>query len=315
MIEIYKTTNERLITGSYSDEDIWISVTNPTPEEINEVLLNVPVLEDFLLAALDPEEVSRIEKDEDQVLILTNASINEVDKNQENNHLKYTTIPVGIIILNKIIISVTLDKLICIESFKNVRQRSVDTSKKTRFTLQIIYQMAAQYLVDLRKIDRYTNKLEKDMLLNLKNDSIIQLLDLEKNLVYFSNSLKGNENVVKKISRSNFVKKFEEDEDILEDTLIEMQQAREMATINSVIIRSIRDAFASVISNNLNFVMKFLASITIILTISTMVFSYFGMNTKFGMIGENPISSIVILIVTLIITFIAYIVMRRNNLL
>lgn len=312
MIEIYKSEHNQLSKGTYQDENIWISLTSPTNNELDEVIKNVNVEKDFLYAALDPEEVSRIESEDNQVLIIVNAAIEE---DSDDNKLNYNTIPVGIILLDNAIITVTLEKLNSIEKFKNINLKITNVAKKTRFTLQIIYQIAVQYLFVLRRIDRYTERIESYLAENLENDYLIQLLALEKNLVYFTTSLKGNENVLKKIMRTNIITKYEEDNELLEDALIEIQQASEMASINSTIIRSIRDTFASLISNNLNIVMKILASVTIIMTIPMIVYSFFGMNTNFTKFTQSIWSSIIILISTIIVSIVVFFIMKKKKML
>lgn len=310
MIECFKSNDGRLSNSELSEKNNWISLTNPTIDEISEVSQVTGVLIDFVNAALDPEEISRIEEDENQVLILANASFEEIN---ESEHLSYTTLPVGIIITQDHVITVSIDRVRCIEYFKKSFTKGLNTSKKTRFTLQIIYQMAAEYLVDLRKLDLLTEQIESYLHVDMKNDYLIELLTVEKNLVYFSTSLKRNENLVKKIARTNVIERYEEDEDLLEDTLIEIQQANEMANINSQIIRSIREAFGAIISNNLNTIMKILASLTIILTIPTMIYSFFGMNTSFGEFQRLDFATPIVLLVSLGFTLIVYLLMRKSN--
>lgn len=310
MIEVLKTKDGILTNATLQDNDSWISLTNPTNEELKLIADELNVNEDFLNAALDPEEVSRFEVEDDQVLILANASFEEL---LDTEHLTYSTLPIAIILTDTNLITVSINAVNCIEYFKKRKLRDVNTAKKTRFTLQIIYQMAAQYLIDLRKLDILTEQIESYLHEEMKNDYLIELLAVEKNLVYFSTALKRNENVVRKLARNNVIKQYEEDEDLLEDTLIEIQQANEMASINTQIIRSIREAFGAIISNNLNTVMKILASITIILTIPTMVYSFFGMNTQFGVIAKYNYSTILVLVCSLIITYIVYKIMKKVN--
>ncbi|MGL5021243.1 MAG: magnesium transporter CorA family protein, partial [Mycoplasmatales bacterium] len=253
MIEIFSSVNDRLTNATIDDKRTWISLINPTIEELELVEQKTGCSADFLNASLDPEESSRVDKEDDQLLIIINASFENQD---ENENIEYLTVPVGIILLDQYIITVSIEKVNCIEYFKNSFRKDIDVNKKTRFTLQIIYQMAVQYLAALRKIDRKTDDVERLLYGSLKNEYLFELLSLEKTIVYFTTALSGNEKLMRKLFRTQFLKRYDEDEDLLEDTIIELQQATEMAQINGQVLRSLRDAFASIISNNLNNVMK-----------------------------------------------------------
>ncbi len=310
MIEIFKSVNGKITPSDYEEKNIWISLTNPTIEEINQIRDRYLIEEDFLKAALDTEEVSRLEQEEDQTLILINASQRTTTDDFE---LSYTTIPTAIIIANDILITVTIEKINSLEAFKKNPKMRVNVGKRTRFTMQIIYEMTAQYLLDLRKIDKYTDDIETKLYKNMKNDYLFNLLALEKNLTYFITALRTNEQVINRVIRYKVLEIFEDDEDLIDDVIIGLKQAQEMATINSKVIRSIRDAFSAIISNNLNSVMKILASFTIILTIPTMIYSFFGMNTNLGLFSSSSHGTIIILGFSLIISIILYFVMKKKN--
>lgn len=309
MIEVFKNIDNRLEKSSIGDENIWVNLNNPDEDEIVAVSKKLNISEDFLKAALDREELSRVEIEDENVLILINASYRE----DVPEVLEYNTIPVAIILTPNAVVTVALRDF---NFFKKMKTNilTIDPKKKTRVTMQVIYQVAIEYLRDLVLIDKYTDEIEKKLSDNLHNDYLIKLLSLEKTLVYFSTSLNGVENVVRKINRTGIIKKYEEDEDLIEDTLIELEQAKAMADINSKVIRSIRDAFASIISNNLNTTMKILASFTIILTIPTMVFSYFGMNSTFSnFISTSHFANLLIILFTLIMTFIVFKIMKNKD--
>ncbi len=309
MLEVYKTIGNRLETSNIEEDNIWISLTNPTHDELMNVHDKTGALYDFLSAPLDPEESSRIEVEDDQILIVVNASIQEED----DDITEFTTIPIGIIVLENSIITVSLDNLSCLRPFKIVGNRLVITEKKTRFTLQIMYQMASMFLRDLKSIDKKTDEIEESLYENMEDDLFLDLIKVEKTLVYFRNSLRGNKKVINKLFRTSYLKRYEEDEDLLEDVVIELQQAMEMADTSSSIIRSIRDGIASLMSNKLNVTMRTLAGITIILTIPTMVFSFYGMNVNLGN-TQNDYFWLTIIAMTTIITIIVYILMRKRKL-
>ena len=200
------------------------------------------------------------------------------------------------------------------KAFVNRRVREFYTFKKTRFVFQILYRNAASYLRYLRIIDRKSDQIEEKLHISQKNSGLIELLELEKSLVYFTTSLRSNEVVLEKLLRTERVKKYPEDEDLLEDVIIENKQAIEMANIYSGILSGMMDAFASVISNNLNIVMKFLATVTIVLSIPTMIASFFGMNFDNIPLGHSPFGFFTIIVLTLIISGVVALLFRKKDL-
>lgn len=191
----------------------------------------------------------------------------------------YSTLPLGIVLCERGIITVCLRETTIIEDFMNGRVRTFSTKKKTRFLLQLLYRNASKFLQYLKQIDKASSVVENELHKSMKNRELIQMLRLEKSLVYFSTSLKGNELVLEKLLRSTAITRYPDDEDLLEDVIVENKQAIEMCTIYRDILSGTMDAYASVISNNLNIVMKLLAAVTIILSIPQVIFSLFGMNT------------------------------------
>jgi len=197
---------------------------------------------------------------------------------REDAQQGYETIPLGMLIHPEYLITTCLRPNPILGEFERGTIRGFATFWKTRFLLQILQQVSAFYLRYLGRIDRETDKVEKELRASMKNAEIFDLLSLQKSLVYFTTSLRANEAVLQKLLRTKTVKMYEEDQELLEDVIIENRQASEMAKIYTDILTGMMDAFTSVISNNLNRVMKLLTSITIILSIPTIVASYFGMN-------------------------------------
>ena len=253
----------------------WVNLTNPSEDELNTVAATLNVEPTFLRAALDEEETSRIDTEEGQTLIII-----DLPSVEKNDAVVYSTLPLGIIVTERHIITVCLKESSVIKDFQDGLVRNAETQKRTRFILFILLQVAKRYLQYLKQIDKIYNYMERQLYKSQRNKELIQLLDLEKSLVYFSTSLKANEVTLEKILRGRIVTLYEEDHDLLEDVLIEVRQAIEMANIYSSIISGMMDAFASVISNNLNVIMKVLTSITILLTIPNIVFSFYGMNVE-----------------------------------
>lgn len=316
MIDIY-TSQDGLISKSdydYNDnKSVWINVTNPTNQEVSELINQLNIEAEFIEAALDLEERSRIDDFEDQVLVIVNASIKKPSKYDKS---VYETIPVGIIIKNNIIISVCRSELDFFNRLINNKKLKLDISNTARFVTKIIYFIASSYLRALRMIDSRTEQIEALLYKETKKEYLLELLNMEKTLVYFNTALNGNEVVAKRIFRTNLLNATEEDNDLLEDTIIEIQQASEMAMVNSRIINSIRGAFESINNNSLNIVMKALASITIILNIPMLITSFFGMNVKFPQVVQTSLVFLAILcIVMCLITFLIYKIMKKKDML
>ena len=276
MVKILKTTDNGVLQIEDYEEGCWIAMTNPTAEELQDVATKYNIAPDDLRASLDEEERSRIEVEENYALILVDIPTIE----ERNDKDWYGTIPLGIILCDKVIVTVCLEDTPVLTSFMDGRVRNFYTYMKTRFIFQILYRNATLYLNYLRIIDRRSDAIEQKLHEATRNRELIELLELEKSLVFFTTSLKSNEVVLEKLLKSTGIKKYPEDEDLIEDVIVENKQAIEMANIYSGILNGTMDTFASVISNNQNIVMKFLATITIVLSIPTMIASFYGMNVN-----------------------------------
>ena len=256
------------------EDGCWINLIYPSEDELKTVSVTLGVELPFLKAALDEEETSRIDSEDGQTLIIVDTPAMERDE----TGVVYSTLPMGIIVTEKHIVTVCLKETSVVRDLQDGLVKDVRTQQRTRFILNILLLVAKRYLQYLKQIDKTYNYMERQ-----RNKELIQLLDLEKSLVYFNTSLKANEVTLEKILRGRIVTLYEEDHDLLEDVLIEVRQAIEMAQIYSSIISGMMDAFASVISNNLNVIMKVLTSITILMTVPNIIFGYFGMNITGGL--------------------------------
>lgn len=267
MYEILRSADNSLEVINSICPGCWINMLDPTKDEIAYISNMLSVDSDFLTAALDEEERPRIESEGSNTLILVDVPI--VEAYGSANSFIYSTIPIGIILGNDFIITVSLKKSRLIKDFLENRIKTFATFKRNRFLLQLLYKNATYYLQYLKQIDKISNNVEKDLHRSQKNKELIMLLSLEKSLVYFSTSLKSNEIVLEKILSDKYanleIRKYPEDQHLLEDVIIENKQAIEMANIYSNVLSGTMDAFASIISNNQNMVMKLLASITILL--------------------------------------------------
>ncbi len=274
MINYYRAVDNKLTTVESPMEDCWISLVKPTEAEVAATGERYGIDMDAMKSALDTDERSRIETDDNYTMILVNIPTIETHNDKE----LYDTIPLSIFLVKKAVITVCLEETPILKGFVTGAVRSFDPAMKSRFVLQILYRSASLFLQYLRIIDRQSDQVENKLHKSTQNRELIELLKLEKSLVYFTTALRSNEVVLEKLFKNDSVKKYPEDEDLLEDVIVENKQAIEMANIYSGILSGMMDAFASVISNNLNIVMKVLAIVTIVMSIPTMIFSAYGMN-------------------------------------
>ena len=311
MIRIFKTEDGAMHEKEEMQPGCWIALTNPTASEIIDIADTYQIDPDHLRAPLDEEERSRIEVEDEYTLILVDIPSIE----ERNGKDWFVTIPLAIITTKDVLITVCLEETPVLTSFMDGRVGDFHTFMKTRFILQILYKNATQFLQYLRIIDKKSEVIERKLHQSQKNEELIELLELEKSLVYFTTSLRSNEVVLEKLLRIEKIKKYPEDTDLLEDVIVENKQAIEMANIYSGILSGTMDAFASVISNNLNIVMKFLATVTIVLSIPTMIASFYGMNVNsHGMpFADSPYGFAIVLGLTLLLSlFVAYIFNKKD---
>jgi len=292
MLAILKTTETGLERLEEFEPGSWIDLVSPTEEELRRVSgeLNIPL--DLLSGPLDEEEKSRVEMEDGLTFVVVDIPVLVV----EGDERSYSTIPLGMIVHPDYFITICLRVNPILGEFERQSVRGFFTYKKTRFLFQILQQISAFYLRYLYRIDRETDKLEKELRASLKNAEIFDLLNLQKALVYFTTSLRSNDLVLQKLLRGKTIKMYEEDEELLEDVIVENRQASEMAKIYTDILVGMMDAFTSVISNNLNQVMKLLTSITIILSIPVIVSSFYGMNVKLPFMNYAHAFTLVIVI-------------------
>ena len=307
MLSIHKTIDKKMTRLDAIQDGCWINLTYPTEDELNTVSEALNVDPGFLRAALDEEETSRIDTEDGQTLIIIDVPAVEKD-----DAVVYSTIPLGIIVTEKHIITVCLKESSIVKDFQDGLVKNAETQKRTRFILYMLLQVAKRFLQYLKQIDKIYNYMERHLYKSQRNKELIQLLDLEKSLVYFNTSLKANEVTLEKILRGRIITLYEEDHDLLEDVLIEVRQAIEMANIYSSIISGMMDAFASVISNNLNVIMKVLTSITVLLTVPNIIFGFYGMNITSGLPLDQFWSIPLILAVAFIV--VVALILKRHDL-
>ncbi len=275
MITIYKSEANELHILPNPVNGCWINVTNPTPEEIAQIHAS-GIPQDYITYPLDLDERARTERENGDLLIVLRIPYYQ----GEASDLPYATIPLGIILNGQYIITVSKFENEIIQEFTNRKGKDLITAKRLRFVLRLLLTTASKYLMSLREITKRVDILEDELQQSTRNKEVLELLKYQKSLTYFTTALKSNELMMERLRRSRLFETYPEDEDLLEDVLTENQQAIEMTNITSNILSSMMDAFASIISNNLNSVMKFLASITIVLSLPTMIASFYGMNVN-----------------------------------
>jgi magnesium transporter len=276
MIKIYKTTGNGFVSIDIIEKDCWINVSNPGTDELTKISEDLSIPLDFLTDSLDVDERSRIETENNTTLIV--LRVPKFDKN--NPGVPFTTLPLGIVLTKDIIITVCLwDINEVLDLFKG-KIKNLPTENRRRFILHLFHRTAFFYLKYLKEINKKSNEVETELHRSMKNEELIKLLDIEKSLVFFTTSLRSNELMMERLSKVRALELNEDDNDLLDDIIVDNKQAIEMANIYSNILSGMMDAFASVISNNLTIVMKFLTSVTIILMLPTLVASIYGMNVE-----------------------------------
>jgi magnesium transporter len=274
MIRIFKTIDNNLEVMDTYVKGCWIDLVSPTEDEILMLSETYEIPIEFLKDPLDLNERPRTETEGTTTLIVLQTP----RFYDEDIQVQFVTMPLGIIITEHMIITVSLKHNDIVDKFISGRVKNLGTSKKSRFVLQLFYHTSLTFLDYLKRINARSTSIENELHQSMKNEELIKLLNLEKSLVYFTTSLKANELMMERLQRSIFMHLYPEDEDLFEDVIIENRQAIEMANIYTNILTGTMDAFASVISNNLNMVMKFLTSVTIVLMLPTLVASIYGMN-------------------------------------
>lgn len=291
MISAYITREDGLIPVDTWEDGCWIKVVNPTEKEISQLIEKFGVWIEFFTDPLDVDERARFEVDEGNVLILIRSPRRE----PEEAVIPYITLPIGIILTGNVIITVTLTEVDVLDEFLSGWVRNFDTRNRTKFAFQICYRTALRFLRYLKDINRTSNQIEISLYRSTTNEQLLDLLSLHKSLVFFNTSLRSNSLMVEKLSYSNILDMTDEERDLYEEIVIENKQALEMANIYQSIIVGMSDAFASIINNNVNVVMKLLTSITIIIALPTLIASIYGMNVDLPL-QHDPFAFLIVML-------------------
>ena len=307
MIKILKNTEQdkRLKVLDKIEKGCWIDMVKPTEKEIARVIEETGVDEMLLRSTLDEEETSHIDTEDDQILISINMPITEKNKRGK----LYTTLPIGILIVrDDYIITISSGSFPLLEMLtkKKTMVGEIATYKKSRLAFQLLYITSVEFLRYLTYISKDMEVFEDRLTKSMKSEELLKLINYQKSMIFLNIALKTNQSVMERLRRGKFIKLYEEDEDILEDSVIENRQAMEMSTTYGEILNGMTDIFGTVVSNNLNNVMKLLTSITLIISIPTLIASIMGMNVTFpfstsvyGFYGVVGITTLITILVAI----------------
>ena len=300
MVQVLQRHNSKLIEidSKTVSAGSWINVVDPTTEDRDWLLSNAAIVEEYLTEALDLDEQSRVEKEDDALIILLRIPhFRGIDSDQP-----FTTIPMLIVVTEWNFYTVCKEENIIIQEFIKERIKGFSTAKKNTFLLQIMFKTASKFLMHLRMIGKIVEKLEDELENSLQNRELMELLKYEKALIYYTTALKSNDAMMSRLRRMRLFNTFEEDDDLLEEVLIENAQAIEMTNITQQIISQMTNAYSAIINNNVNYVIKFLTIVTICISIPTLVASFYGMNIHLP--GENS-ANVIYYVIGVSLVFIA----------
>lgn len=313
MITIYRTDDRIIRKIDKFEPGSWVNLTSPTLEECADISEQFGMDIEDVRAALDDEESSRISIEDDYTLILVDIPLAET----RNNRHTYTTIPLGILLTEDVVVTVCAEETAVLRTFVEQRVREFSTKKQMRFTYQVLYNTAMVYQSLLRSIDRKRKEIEERIDQNTEDVDLVDLHELESNLVYFATSLRANGVVLDRLSRYGRLRKYSEDLELLEDVVIENKQAIEMTQIYRDIINGTRELMSTVINNRLNNAMKYLAAITIVMSIPTIISGMWGMNvsSEWMPLSDTPYGFGILSLATVIICVVAMIILKKRKML
>ncbi|MFR4351358.1 MAG: magnesium transporter CorA family protein [Roseburia sp.] len=313
MVKYFKTDNQIIHEETRLENGVWVQMISPSLQESEEIAeaLNVDI--DDIRAALDEEESSRIELQDGYTLILVDLPTTEIRHEKQS----YTTIPLGIILSQDVIVTICTEDTPVLKNFVVNRVKEFSTKKRLRFVYQILYRTAATYQMNLRIIDKRRREIEERIGETTEDVDLIDLHELESTLVYFATSLRANSVVLDRLTRYKRLEQYPEDKELLGDVIVENQQAIEMTTIYRDIINGTRELMSSVIDNRLNNVMKYLTSITIVMAIPTVISGIYGMNldARWMPLSDAPHGFLIICVITLLSCIVTLLFLRKKKML
>ena len=311
MIKFYRTDHKVLSEITEYEDNMWVCMTKPTVDETKLIAEDFEIDLADVRAALDDEESSRVEVEDGYTLILVDIPSIEMRNERE----AYTTIPLGIILVKDILITVCAEDTPVLDAFIESKVKEFSTKKRMRFMYQILYRncMTSQYY--LRVMDRRRNLIEQRIQDETEDADLVDLHELESNLVYFATSLRANGVVLDKLARYSSIKQYPEDQELLDDVMVENKQAIEMTGIYRDIISGTRELMTTIINNRLNNIMKFLAAITIVMAIPTIISGIYGMNVsgKWMPLAETPYGFYIVCGIIVLICIIIALILKKKK--
>jgi magnesium transporter len=306
MIRIYEKVNGKLVESQGFSQDCLIYLVSPTSAEIDDISQKLSIDSDLIYDSLDPDERARIDISGKSTLLILKVPY----RDEDDKKIPYKTASLGILIGSDYTLLISKFNLEFLDIM--IKRSEFNPHKKSRMIFQIFYRNALLFLAYLKEINKITDRTEERLHESMRNNELETLMYLEKSLVYFTTSLRSNEIMMEKILRGTTIEIFDADKELLEDTIIEYKQALEMANIYSDILSGMMDAFASVISNNLNVVMKVLTILTLVIQIPAIITGFFGMNVKVPF-SDNPYAFIYIISVCVVVCILVYFIFRNKK--
>lgn len=315
MIRYYQKQNKELVQLDGIQPHSWIDIRAPFDHgELEKLANDLDVPLDYFTDSLDVDERSRYEREDDVELIIINTPV----ANQENRVSDpiYITVPIGIVLAKGHIITLTSKEDTVLEKFVNNRVKNFNPADRKKFILQIFEQNVLDYLYRLKQLNLKRNLIEQSLYDSSRNKELRSLLRIEKSLVYFVNSLNANELLNLKMKRTDFlqIRDLEYHTDLFEDIIIDNGQALEVANVHTNILSSTMEAYASIVSNNMNVFIHRLTIITIILMVPTLVASFYGMNLKYLPMQDAKYAFLIIILVSILLGIgLIWFFKRRNH--
>lgn len=309
MIEYFRSSYNKLIELNSIEKNCWINVVNPVAPEIEQLVSRLLVPVELITDPLDVDENARVEVHKNCMLVVCRVPV----KNLTNMDVPYHTVALGIILKRDLIITVCSQPLDILKDFKEQLVRNFFTQMRERFLLQIFLKVSLSYLKYLKDINNKTNDTQQTLHRSTRNEELLSLLNLEKSLVYFSTSLKANELMLLRLQRTTLTEALKEAEnELIEDVVIETKQAIEMSKIYSNILGNLMNAHSSIVSNNLNITIRYLTTVTIILSLPILVASIYGMNVPLPFQNQPHAFWIVTLFALLLSVFGVWYFRKKN---
>jgi magnesium transporter len=306
MIKIYRSENGILIPAERIEKHSWVLLLNPSLDEINYIEKKLKIFSEFLRYPLDEEERPRVEKEEGQVLIIIRIPM----PTTTGLYNKYETIPVGIILTDEYVLTLCLTEHPIFEDFIQFanKAKSFDLSKPVSFLLHFMLLGTTLYIRYLRHIDRIIETYEEAIFRALANEEILHMLSIEKTLTL----------VLSKLLSGRFIRLTDDDIELLNDVQIENKQALEMTKVFTSTLANTMDAYASIVNNNVNVIMKFLASMAIIISIPNLIYSMYGMNIPLPLqelppLEKTPHAFYIVNAIILAICIVLFFIFRKKK--